>query len=213
LARLLRPRQAPPPGERCDMCAEPVGERHPHVVDTRDRRLMCACTACGLLFADGTAARGRYRAVPDRWLRDPELALTREDWGRLQIPVRVAFFLRNSALDRVVAFYPGPGGATESELPMDAWDDLLAATPLAAALTPDVEALLVDRGTDRGGGAGEQPSCLLVPIDVCYELVGRLRMRWVGFDGGEEARADLAAFLDSAKERSRPLPAADPATG
>jgi hypothetical protein len=139
--------------------------------------------------------------VPDRWLSDPDLVLTRSDWERFQIPVRVAFFLRNSALDRVVAFYPGPGGATESELPLDAWDDLLAPTRLARELTPDVEALLVDRGAD----AGEEPSCLLVPIDVCYELVGRLRLRWVGFDGGEEARAALAEFLADARRRSRPL--------
>jgi Family of unknown function (DUF5947) len=120
--------------------------------------------------------------------------------------VRVAFFLRNSALDRVIAFYPGPGGATESELPMDAWDDLLASTRLARELTPDVEALLVDRGDGSSGG----PTCLLVPVDVCYELVGRLRLRWAGFDGGEEARADLAAFLDDARGRSRALaPAAE----
>jgi hypothetical protein len=205
LARLLRPRAAPPPGERCDMCAEPVADGHPHVVDTRDRRMLCACRACALLFTDGAAAGGRYRTVPDRWLRDPDLALTRDDWDRLQIPVRVAFFFVNSALGRAVCFYPGPGGATESELPMAAWDALLASTRLARSLAPDVEALLVDRGSDAGTDDADEPSCHLVPIDVCYELIGRLRMRWVGFDGGAEAREEYARFRAMVRDRSRPL--------
>ena len=35
----------------------------------------------------------------------------------------------------------------------------------------------------------------LLPIDMCYSLVGELRLRWQGFDGGAEAHAALAAFL------------------
>ncbi|MFL6137323.1 MAG: DUF5947 family protein [Frankiaceae bacterium] len=209
VARLLRRRPPPPPGERCDMCSEQIGGEHPHVVDVTSRRIMCCCRACGMLFTDGAAAGGRYRTVPDRWLHDPQHQLSVEEWERFRIPVRVAFFFLNSSLDRVVALYPGPGGATESELALDAWDDLLAATPLAGMLAPDVEALLVDRGADRRAGraqAGEQePSCHLVPIDACYELVGRLRTKWAGFDGGEEARDELARFFATVHERSRPV--------
>jgi hypothetical protein len=206
LARLIRPRPLPAPGERCEMCAEDVPATHPHVVDLTDRSLMCCCRACGMLFTDGGAARGRYRTVPDRWLHDPSLTLTAADWDRFQIPVRLAFFFVNSALGRVVALYPGPGGATESELALDSWEDLLAGTALARALTPDVEALLVDRGEARSD-ASVAPACHLVPIDACYELVGRLRLRWVGFDGGAEAHAEFDRFFATVRERSRAVAA------
>ena len=33
--------------------------------------------------------------------------------------------------------------------------------------------------------------CYIVPIDVCYELVGLLRQSWRGFDGGREAHEEL----------------------
>ena len=44
--------------------------------------------------------------------------------------------------------------------------------------------------------------CYLVPIDVCYELVGQLRRLWKGFDGGTEAHAALDAFFDRVRDRA-----------
>ncbi|MGW3041950.1 DUF5947 family protein, partial [Kitasatospora sp. NPDC001159] len=93
---------------------------------------------------------------------------------------------------------PGPAGATESEVDEQAWERALGTSRLAAALEPDVEALLLRR-TDRN------VACFLVPIDVCYELVGRLRRCWHGFDGGAEARAELDAFFERLAARARPL--------
>ena len=58
---------------------------------------------------------------------------------------------------------------------------MLATAPALATLRPDVEALLV-RAQDQ------QVEAFLVPIDVCYELVGHLRSAWRGFDGGQEVR-------------------------
>jgi hypothetical protein len=46
-----------------------------------------------------------------------------------------------------------------------------------------------------------------VPIDTCYELVGRLRMLWRGFDGGQEAHEALNEFFERVKARARPAPA------
>jgi hypothetical protein len=43
-----------------------------------------------------------------------------------------------------------------------------------------------------------------VPIDACYELVGRLRTLWRGFDGGREAHDAMDAFFAHVAERSRP---------
>ena len=43
----------------------------------------------------------------------------------------------------------------------------------------------------------------IVPVDACYELAGRMRMLWRGFDGGAEARQSIAGFLDRVRARAR----------
>lgn len=195
LSRIRAGRPAPEPsGERCEMCADPVTGEHQHVVDMTARQLMCVCRPCYLLFTD-TDARLRYRAVPDRYLALPDFALGRREWEALQIPVGVAFFFRNSALDRTVAFYPGPAGATESELDMAAWA-AASRDPRVGLLTDDVEALLV---RDTGAPALET---FLVPIDACYEFVGGLRLLWRGFDGGSQAREFVDGFFARIAKRS-----------
>ncbi|MGP3998963.1 DUF5947 family protein [Streptomyces sp. 8N706] len=199
LPGLRRFTRRPEPGvERCELCGEPLRQEHRHLVDIHSRALKCACTGCHLLFTRPGAGGGRFRAVPDRYLADPSFTLDDADWNRLQIPVGLAFFFRNSAMDRLAAFYPSPAGATESELDPETWQTVLGDSRLAAVLEPDVEALLVRRTHDEPG------ECFLVPVDACYELVGRMRLHWQGFDGGAEARADLAAFFERVRDRARP---------
>ena len=145
LARIRANRAAPEPvGERCEMCSETIADEHQHVVNVEGRQLMCVCRGCYLLFTD-TDAELRYRAVPDRYLAFPDFAFDRRRWEALQIPVGLAFFFHNSALDRTVGFYPGPAGATESELDLGAWDGIRAAEPrvdlLAFALGSGVAGL------------------------------------------------------------------------
>ncbi|WP_330177076.1 DUF5947 family protein [Streptomyces sp. NBC_01498] len=210
LLRVHRTRPAPAAGERCEMCAAPIGEEHRHVVNLESRGLMCGCRACYLLFTDEDAHQ-RYRAVPDRYLRFDGLPLDARTWDELQIPVGLAFLFRNSTQERTVAFYPGPAGATESELPLDAWATIVDAHPELAVLRPDVEALLVRR--TGPGGRETEASCHLVPIDACYELVGRLRTLWRGFDGGQEAHAAMDAFFAHVRDRSRPADAVPTAPG
>ena len=190
LRRVTRERPAPRAGDRCDMCTAPIGAEHAHVVDVSSRALMCSCRPCYLLFTDERADL-RYRSVPERYLSFPDLTMDGRAWDELEIPVGLAFLFRNSDQGRTVAFYPGPAGATESELPLTAGDRI----PALAELRPDVEALLIRR--DPG-------SCHLVPIDACYELVGRLRTLWRGFDGGTEAHAAMDAFFARVHARSRP---------
>ncbi|MBS4727028.1 hypothetical protein MSM1_01130 [Mycobacterium sp. SM1] len=199
LSRISGRERAPEPaGQRCEMCSEPVADKHRHVVNVAARQLMCVCRACYLLFTDSHAEL-RYRAVPDRYLSFPDFALDRRAWDALQIPVGLAFFFRNSELGRTVAFYPGPAGATESELDLDAWAAISAAEPRVALPADDVEALLVRVPDDADAGP---PECYLVPIDACYEFVGGLRMRWRGFDGGQQAREFIDAFFAQIAERS-----------
>jgi hypothetical protein len=180
------------------MCATEVSAEHSHVADLEQATLICACRACYLLFTHPEAGRGRYRAVPDRYLRDPARELAVSDWDALQIPVGLAFFLRSSQRGEVVGFYPSPAGATECRLDLGEWDRLAAAHPLLSRAEPDVEATLVYRG-DSG------VEYFLVPIDACYELAGRMRLHWRGFDGGAEARQSIAEFLDRVRTRARAL--------
>lgn len=185
------------------MCATPLPPQHPHLVHIEDRRMVCACGPCGFLFSNPGAGGGGYRRVPDRYLSDPEFRLSDAQWDALQIPVGMAFFLRNSAQDRIVACYPSPAGATESELELEAFATGVGAGRLGAALEPDVEALLVRRGGPGGSESGSE--CLLVPIDACYRLVGIVRLRWRGFDGGAEAWREIDAFFDGLREAAVPI--------
>jgi hypothetical protein len=202
LQRIRRQKDAAPPrlGEVCDLCAEPITEEHGHVVNLTARNLMCTCRGCYLLFTPGGAGGARYRAVPDRYLHLEEFGRSPGPWDGLQIPVGAAFFFFNSSLGRVVAFYPSPAGATESELPLDSWAELEAANSALATLEPDVEAVLVRTGSGPGGAPG--PEAYIVPIDACYELVGQMRRLWRGFDGGQEAHDAIDSCFDRLRART-----------
>ena len=204
---------APEP-ERCGLCGVALAAGpgaaggHAHLVDVEHRSLVCACTACALLFTHSGAAGGRYRTVPDRVLRDQSAPLTEAEWAQLGIPVAIAFFFLNSALGRIVASYPSPAGVTECELDLAAWDQVGAAHPLLRALAPDTEAILVVARGQLGTGDGQGIETLLIPIDACYELAGKLRLNWRGFDGGAEVRHILATFLANLRRRARQLESA-----
>lgn len=196
--RQTSPREIPRAGEVCELCNEPIADEHGHLVDLQSRNLMCACRGCYLLFASEGSGGGHFKSVPERYLSFPEFTLSPGQWDDFQIPVSVAFFFYNSSLDRVAAFYPGPAGATESELPLEIWAELVEANPQLRTLESDVEAFLV-RSKPKGGGT----ECYIVPIDDCYELVGHLRRLWRGFDGGTEANAKLDSFFESVRTRAQ----------
>ena len=216
LRRFVERRQAAPPQERCELCGVPIAHEHSHLVERENRRLICACRPCYLVFMPKGASQGRFRCVPDRYLHDDAFDMTPAQWDDLQIPVSMAFFFYNSDLAKSVAFYPGPAGATESLLPLDSWETMRETNPLFKSIEDDVEALLVRRedSPERltppvSGGHPPTPGtfeCYLVPIDACYELVGLVRLHWKGFDGGEEAKTAIAEFFEGLRARSRSVP-------
>ena len=115
-------------------------------------------------------------------------------WDDLQIPVGVAFFFRNSALERVVAFYPSPAGATESRA---------AARRLGArSLARDHPQLAPLRARRRGAAGARRPDGdrggrVLPRADRRLLRAGRpAAPTWRGFDGGQEARDALDGFFD-----------------
>lgn len=195
LRRFRTPAQRAVPGERCEMCAEPISAEHGHVIDLESRTILCTCRGCYLLFTHRGSGGKRHRAVPDRFRYAPRFGPGTALWETAGIPVKTAFLFRNSVQERPVAFYPSPAGATESLLPLGTWDELLAGTPAFADIADDVEALLLNK-LDLGF------ECFLVPIDVCYELVGLVRSTWRGFDGGTEAHEAIDGFFARLRERS-----------
>jgi hypothetical protein len=206
--RLTRPPEpAADAPEVCELCSELIAPEHNHLVDLHSRALMCACRGCYLLFDPDGAGGGHFKSVPERYVsfQGSGFALTPAQWDRLQIPVSVAFFFLNSDLGRVAAFYPGPAGATESELPLDDWEQVVGNHQVLASMQPDVEAFLV---RSRGGPGSRSSSddgteCYIVPIDACYELVGHLRLLWRGFDGGSEANQRLDQFFDDVRSKAK----------
>lgn len=195
LRRFLNQRPPPRPGTTCDMCRADMADRHGHIVNIESRALMCTCRPCYLLFTNEGAGGGKYRIVGERVVTDPDFELSDAVWARLQIPVSMAFFFNNTSQERIVALYPSPGGATESTLPLDAWDEIVTGNPMLESLKDDVEAALFRKGDDGYG-------CFVVPIDLCYELVGRVKRSWRGFDGGGEMWAELDEFFDRVRERA-----------
>ncbi len=184
--------------ERCDLCATEIPAGHGHVADLEAASLLCACRACYLLFTQRNAGRGRYQTVPDRYLQDPGRVMTPVQWDQLEVPVGLAFFLRTSRDSGALSgFYPSPAGVTECQLDLQLWQQLAADYPLLSAAADDVEAILISRSDDG-------VEYFLVPVDVCYELAGRMRLQWHGFDGGAEARQSITAFLATARDRARP---------
>lgn len=194
--------QAEKKGQQCEMCAEQIGEWHGHVVDLDGRGLMCTCRACALLFTAEGAGGGRFKAVPERYRYAANVQLAEMTWDSIGIPVAMAFFFSNTAMDRTVAFYPSPAGATESLLSLDAWTELIGAIPEFSDLQADVEALLVLKQE-------EGFEFFAVPIDACYQLVGLVRMYWKGFDGGEEAWKAINEFFAGLRERSERVAVGD----
>jgi hypothetical protein len=165
--------------EQCELCGAPIGAEHRHVLELATRDVKCSCRPCSLLFERAE----KMRLIPTDVYRVPE-AIDDATWEELRLPVDIAFFFR--AGGELKAYYPSPMGPTESLLSVD----------IPVVLEDDVEALLVNRVR----GARRQ---WIVPIDVCYALVGLIRTNWRGFTGGADVWRELDKFYEGLDRRSR----------
>ena len=168
--------------ERCDLCRTALSEDHRHLLQLAERRILCVCEPCRAL----RSGDAELRPVGTRTLWLADFALPDEVWDGFRIPIGLAFFLHSSVTDSVVAMYPSPAGATESELRFESWSRLVELNPVLRDLEPDAEGLIVDR---RLGAAA------IAPIDRCYELVGLIKSRWEGITGGEGMERAIAEFF------------------
>lgn len=179
--------------ERCDLCHMTIPDDHRHLLHLAERRIVCACEACWAMRSGDPD----YRPAGMRtlWLEgfDCDDAL----WGRLRVPIGLAFLMRTTVTDGALAFYPSPAGATESELPDGAWEALVERNPILAGLDPDAEALIINRLADP-------PEYAIAPIDQCYALVGLVKSRWEGISGGDALVLAVPEFFAALRARSAP---------
>ena len=131
---------------------------------------------CSTLF-DRDAARGEHFSLVGAACSPRRSRDRARRPGRSCGPGRITFFFRNSAEQRVVAYYPGPMGPTSP----------------SSVSRPG-------KAPGRQPGAGDMArrrrvACLvnrarpparqwLVGVDECYRLTGLIRMRWKGLGGG-----------------------------
>ena len=182
--------------ERCDLCHTTIPDDHRHMLHLVDRRIVCTCEACWALRSGDAEYRPSGMRIV--WLEDFRCA--EETWAAFAIPIGLAFFMRSTVTDSIVAFYPSPAGATESELTLEAWQPLVQANPVLTQLEADAEALVVNRLSDPAQFA-------IVPIDQCYALVGLIKSRWEGISGGSAIETAVPEFF--AALRARAVPAAE----
>jgi hypothetical protein len=194
----LEPRAAV---ERCDICNTRLPDDHRHLLHLEERRIVCSCEACWALHS-GDA---EYRPAGMRTVWLEPFDCDEELWGRFQVPIGLAFFMRSSVTGGVVAFYPSPAGATESELSLEAWEELVERNPALGDLDPDAEALIVNR-------LAQPALTVIAPIDECYRLVGLIKSRWEGISGGAALREAVPSFFEAlyAKSSGGAVPGASP---
>jgi hypothetical protein len=195
LRRFVRRRTT---AERCEMCSLELSASHQHLLEPVNRKLICACDACAILFSN--QGQTKFKRVPRRIRFLDDFRITDGQWDGLMMPINMAFFFQSTPQGRVIALYPSPAGATESLLSFDTWDEIVAENPILHEMEADVEALLVNRiGHSRGFA---EPAYFMVPIDECFKLVGLIRSRWQGLSGGAEVWREIAQFFNELKTRS-----------
>ncbi len=186
--RRFRVTQAPPVAveeePQCELCPITIPSGHKHLLHLDERRILCVCSTCWAT----RSGDAELRPVGNRTARLDGFALTDEQWAAFQLPIGLAFLMISTVTGSVVALYPSPAGATESELDLEAWAEVCAANP-ALELEPDVEALVVNR-------MSEPHQHVIAPIDKAYGLVGVVKSSWEGISGGSAVEPAVRAYLD-----------------
>jgi Fe-S cluster biogenesis protein NfuA/nitrite reductase/ring-hydroxylating ferredoxin subunit len=170
----------------CELCPIGIGEDHRHLLHLVERRIVCVCETCW----STRSGDPEFRPTGSRTLVLDDFDMTDEVWRSFGIPIGLTFLMRSSVSGGVVALYPSPAGATESELDLGAWDALCAANPVLDRLEPDAEALVIDRTTPDRVYA-------IVPVDQAYKLVGLVKERWEGISGGRGVQEAVAEYFET----------------
>jgi hypothetical protein len=163
-----------------------LAPQHRHLLEVASRKIICACDPCALRFQ--AVVDGKFKLIPRDARAVTDFRIDDALWEDLALPINLAFLFHDTPAGKITALYPGPAGVTESLLSLTAWEDLVTANPVLGHMEPDVEALLINRvGTAR--------DYFIAPIDVCFELVGLIRVHWRGLSGGTEAWHEIDGFF------------------
>jgi len=189
LRQMARP--APPPAEACDLCGRDVPEDHRHMLNMEERQIVCVCEGCWALRSGDS----QFRPVGTRKLWLDDFRMPDDVWASFGIPIGLAFFLHSTVTNCVVALYPSPAGATESELHFETWGRLRELNPVLDDLEPDAEALIVNRMSDPAAHA-------IAPIDRCYMLVGLIKQSWEGISGGPGVADAVSRFFEELRSEA-----------
>ena len=177
--------------EKCEICESKISEDHRHLLELGERRILCACEPC---IAMRSGVDG-YCPVGTRTLWLDDIDFPDALWSAFQLPIGLAFFLRSSGTGTVVALYPSPAGATESELHLESWNALVERNPILKQLEADGEAFVVNRMTEPAEHA-------IVPIDECYRLVGLIKANWTGISGGNAISDAVPKFFKHIRRKA-----------
>lgn len=177
--------------EYCDICRTSIPEDHRHLLHLVQRRIECVCESCWALRSGDP----EYRPTGSRIVWLPDLDVPDDLWASFQIPIGLAFFMDSTVTGGVVALYPSPAGATESELHFEAWNRMCELNPIMAELEADVEGLVVNR-------LSEPPAYAIAPIDRCYELTGLIKASWEGISGGNAVESAVAGFFEDLRHKA-----------
>ena len=187
-------------GERCEMCSAPVADEHQHVVDVQSRSADVHLPALLPAVHRPAGRRCATARSPTATCPSPASGSTRRTGTTCRSPSgwrSCSATARRSGSSRSTRARPARPSPSS---PLDAWERVVAANPGARHRAARRRGAAGPRG-EPGDGRGVH--CHVVPIDACYELVGRMRATWRGFDGGQEARAALDEFFDEV-ERAQP---------
>jgi hypothetical protein len=194
LGRLARPAPVEET-EKCEICGQGLSDDHRHLLELGERQILCACEPC---IAMRTGLEN-YCPCGTRFLWLDDFEFPDELWAAFQLPIGLAFFFRSSGVDAVVALYPSPAGATESELHLESWEKLRDlnrdTNPILDNLVADAEALVVNR-------MGDEPEHAIVPIDECYRLVGLIKSTWEGISGGSAIENSVPKFFEFVRHKA-----------
>jgi hypothetical protein len=191
------PRPAPAPDvEVCDVCGVTIAADHRHLLHLTERRIVCACEACWAM----RSGEGDYRPTGNRTVWLPDLDIPDDLWAGFQIPIGLAFFMSSTVTGCVVAMYPSPAGATESELHFESWSRMTELNPVLQDLEPDIEGLIINR-------LSSPRMYVIAPIDRCYALTGAVKVSWEGISGGTGVEGAITRFFEDLHAEALQAPA------
>lgn len=179
--------------ERCELCSTELSPVHQHLLDPKNRQILCSCDGCAVLFCG--QARAHYLRVPRRIRALTDFQMADPQWEGLMIPINLAFFYFDRTANKMMAMYPSPAGAIESLLSLESWNEIAADHSELRTMEADVETFLVNR-------VGSAAQYYIVPIDECFRLIGLIRMHWRGLSGGAEVWKEISQFFEDLKSRS-----------